>query len=132
MSHEPVEVEIGGWLENAVCLDTGQPADGFRRNVIRREPGADLARLCRRAAAGTAARAPRPPIVLADFDGETLWRLDRRGPGLRARARAHGAVGPEQHLQGFQGKGLVNTWTGSDGPQGKLDLARHSRSTAIT
>ena len=54
ISPEPLEVEIGGWLENAICLDTGQPADGFRRNVIVQEPGVLLLEC-------SAEPAPEPP-----------------------------------------------------------------------
>jgi uncharacterized protein (DUF608 family) len=38
VSREPVEIELVGWLENAVCLDTGRAPDGFRINRILREP----------------------------------------------------------------------------------------------
>ena len=38
-SAAPVAVELAGWLENAVCLDTGKPGAGSRKNEIRREPG---------------------------------------------------------------------------------------------
>ena len=45
--------------------------------------------------------------------------MDGRRPGFRHRPST-GAFGPGQHLKGFQGRGLVNTWTGSDEPRGKL------------
>ena len=78
VAHEPVEVEIGGWLENAVCLDTGQPADGFRRNVIRHEPGVLLLECSAEPAPEPPARAPRPPIVLADASRTPQVPLARR------------------------------------------------------
>lgn len=39
-SEQPVEVELAGWLENAVCLHTGTPGSMLRHNRIVRTPKA--------------------------------------------------------------------------------------------
>lgn len=119
VSQAPVELEIEGWIENAVCLDTGRPADGHRVNRIKREADALLLECAAEPAPEKPRRSPRPAIVLADFDGADYngWKAEGRAFGDRP---STGAAGPEQHLKGFLGKGLVNTWTGSDEPQGKL------------
>jgi uncharacterized protein (DUF608 family) len=41
-SAQPAEVELAGWLENAVCLGSGKPGTGSRRNHIVREQGLTL------------------------------------------------------------------------------------------
>lgn len=119
MSQAPVDVELGGWLENAVCLDTGRPADGQRHNHIHREPGLLLLECSAQPAPETAAHSPRAPLVLANFDGENYGKWTTAGQAFGDRPST-GAFGPEQHLKDFQGRGLVNTWTGSDEPRGRL------------
>ena len=34
-----IEVELAGWLENAVCLHSAQAREGLRRNCLVRCPG---------------------------------------------------------------------------------------------
>src|SRR5205823_1683950 len=110
VSSHPIEVELVGWLENAVCLDTGRLADGERVNRIVREPDALRLDCLAEPAPEPPARRPRPTIVLADFDGDsyTPWKAEGAAFGTRP---SLGATGPEQHLSGFVGKGLVNTWS---------------------
>jgi uncharacterized protein (DUF608 family) len=70
-SAEKVEAELAGWLENAVCLHSGQKRDGQRRNrVVKRDRGTWLE--C------TAEPLPesktptqRPDIVFDDFERAT-------------------------------------------------------------
>ncbi|MGC8642131.1 MAG: GH116 family glycosyl-hydrolase, partial [Isosphaeraceae bacterium] len=119
VSTSPVEVELGGWLENAICLDTGRPADGHRVDTVRREPDLLVLECSAEPAPESAARKPRETIVLADFNGGSYGKWTTEGQAFGNRPST-GAFGPEQHLKGFQGKGLVNTWTGSDEPRGKL------------
>ncbi|MBM4088314.1 MAG: hypothetical protein FJ276_02625, partial [Planctomycetes bacterium] len=70
-SDRGVNVEIAGWLQNAVCLHTGMPGGGTRRNrVVRAE---DSLRLdCSAAETSREQRAkPRPDIVFENWDRET-------------------------------------------------------------
>ncbi len=69
----PVDVELGGWLQNGVCLASGQPGQGQRENRIVRQP--DMTMLeCRvrgKPSASQPAPAARPDIVFDDFESET-------------------------------------------------------------
>ena len=116
-SAAPVGVELAGWLENAVCLDSGKPGRGSRHNQIRRET--ELIFLeCTVVPAPAPAKPPRSPLVFTDFEGTTYGDWTAQGEAFGKRP-GRGAV-TIQSLSGFVGKGLVNTWTGSDAPQGKL------------
>ncbi|QEH34265.1 hypothetical protein OJF2_28000 [Aquisphaera giovannonii] len=114
-----VEVELGGWLENAVGLDTGAAPDGRRRNRAVRE-GDLLALVCEaEPAVESPNRGPRPAIVLGDFEGGTYGTWKPSGVAM-GETPSGGAPTPEQRLSGFIGKGLVNTWVKDDGPRGRL------------
>ena len=111
-----VEAELAGWLQNAVGLYSAKTAVGVRKNRVVRSP--EMVFLdC--GAASTQLAGERPAIVLADFEGKDYgeWTVDGEAFG---RGPAHGAFNAGQHMSGFLGKGLVNTWTGSDSPKGKL------------
>ncbi len=115
---EPIEVEIGGWLENAICLDTGLRAEGFRRNRVVRDSHSLLVESWAEPAPAEPQARMRPPITLADFDGDSYGRWTVEGQAF-GREPSHGAVTIQQ-LRGFEGKGLVNSWTGTDAVQGRL------------
>ncbi len=87
-----------------------------RRATRRADDGPGL-----RGQADAPASKPRPPIVLADFEGDDYgdWtgrrRGVRQGPGPRHAGR------PADRSAAFQGKGLVNTFLrAATRPQGKL------------
>lgn len=62
-----VHGELAGWLENAVCLRSGQERDGFRRNrVVQRKDALFLE--CSAEAAREQAAHLRPDIVFDDFE----------------------------------------------------------------
>ena len=113
---EPVEVELAGWLQNAVSLYSAKSAAGVRTNRIVRSPAMTLLDC---SAASTRLDGERPPIVLADFEGKDYgdWTVEGEAFG---RGPARGAFNAGQRMSGFQGKGLVNTWPGTDAPKGKL------------
>jgi hypothetical protein len=119
VTNRPIAVEIAGWLENAICLDTGKPADGWRVNRVVREP-AGLRLDCLAEPASQRSRSERRhSVTMANFDGDDYAAWAARGEAFGSRPST-GAPGPEQHLSGFQGKGLINTWTGTDATQGTL------------
>lgn len=113
----PLQAEIAGWLENAVCLHTGNRYALERLNRIAREGGMALLECAAKEIPGPKLP-PRPTVVFADFEGGSYgdWTVEGDAPGSAP------ADGPRtiQKLSGFLGKGLVNTWTGSDKPTGKL------------
>ena len=117
-ANEKVECELAGWLENAVCPVCEQTFDGSRSNRIVR--GRDFVLLSCTATSAPAAEQPkRPTIVFTDFEGKDFgpWKMEGEAFG---KTPAHGARSDAQHLSGFEGKGLANSWTGSDAPKGKL------------
>src|SRR5690242_11364432 len=61
----------------------------------------------------------RPEILFADFEGETYgdWKTtgEAFGPGP-----ARGTLPNQMHVEGFHGKGLVNSFFKGDGTTGTL------------
>ncbi|MDM8006575.1 MAG: GH116 family glycosyl hydrolase [Phycisphaerae bacterium] len=70
ISDSPVEVELGGWLQNGVCLASGQPGRGQRENRILRQPAMTVLECRARANPAASQPAPmaRPDIVFDDFE----------------------------------------------------------------
>jgi sucrose-6-phosphate hydrolase SacC (GH32 family) len=62
---------------------------------------------------------PDGNILLADFEGKDYgdWIADGKSFGA---GPAHGTIGGQMRVEGFQGKGLVNSFTGGDKPTGTL------------
>ena len=117
-SATPTDVTLAGWLENGVCIASGREMNGTRANRIEQRDG--LTMVLGRATPAPATAAPRPPIVLADFEGETYgdWQVEGEAFG---KGPARGTIGRQQAVSGFAGKGLVNTYLGSsDQTHGKL------------
>lgn len=110
-------VEFGGWIENPICLHT---ADGYPLERINRasRPGDSLVLECSARESHVEKQPPRPAILFSDFEGGSYkdWAVEGDAFGTAP------ASGPRtiQKLSGFLGKGLVNSWTGSDKPMGKL------------
>ena len=63
--------------------------------------------------------APRPDIVLADFEGSDYgeWQVEGEAFGT---GPAKGKIGGQQDVTGFTGKRLVNTYYKGDGTRGTL------------
>jgi len=117
-SNAPAEVTLAGWLENGVCPDSGREMDGMRVNRLVRR--GDVTMILGEAKAAPNAKAERPPIVLADFEGKDYgqWKVEGKAFGA---GPAGGTLPQQQEVGGFQGKGLVNTYLGgSDQLTGKL------------
>lgn len=74
---EPVEAEIGGWLQNGARLFSGASVGGSRINAVQSLPGATLlnGRFARETVAPTA---PRPDITVEDFQhaGYGEWKVE--------------------------------------------------------
>lgn len=119
---ETVEVEIGGWLENGVCLESGKTSWGKRINKIQREAGLTMV-------TGTAASLPEkerpsvePDILFEDFEnGYGNWTVEGRAFG---KAPAAGTLANQQAVSGFEGKGLVNTFLDGDATTGRIQSKR--------
>lgn len=63
--------------------------------------------------------ADRPESVIADFEGETYgeWTVEGEAFG---KGPARGALPGQMSVTGFEGKGLVNSFTGGDDSTGRL------------
>ena len=58
-------------------------------------------------------------ILLADFEGADYGAWEVTGAAFGT-GPAHGTLGGQQHVSGFLGQGLVNSFLGGDGPIGTL------------
>lgn len=111
---------ILGWLENAVFFDSAKAVHALRRSRLVNENGRTLiVHTAERAPAPDQAEAPRPTIVLADFEGPDYGQWQAAGQAF-GKGPAHGTLGGQQNVSGFAGQGLVNTFLGGDGPHGTL------------
>ncbi len=59
------------------------------------------------------------PIIISDFESETYgaWKVEGDAFG---KGPAHGKLGGQQNVEGFLGKGLVNSFNGGDNGIGQL------------
>ena len=114
----PVRAELAGWLENVVLRQSNSFFAGHRCNHIKRAPQGTCLE-CRVEPPPRAEGGERPAVVFADFEGETYgdWKVEGEAFGTKP---ARGALGADQRLSGFLGKGLVNSYPASDQPRGKL------------
>lgn len=116
---QPAEVEIAGWIENAVCLGSGREGAGLRRNRAVRDRGVTLLECTAEPAAEQDRPAPRPDIVFEDFEGGYGARWTGGGDAFGPEP-AGGTLAGQQAVSGFQGKRLINTFRNGDGTRGKL------------
>jgi uncharacterized protein (DUF608 family) len=112
------EVEIVGWLENAVCLSSGMQNAGQRRNHVVRIGGGTLLNCTAEALPHKAAQIQRTDIVYEDFEnGYGKWTIEGEAFGKEP---AMGTLPGQQAVSGFLGKRLVNSFLNGDGTVGKL------------
>ena len=117
-SDKPAEVELAGWLENAVCFHSRQSLSGLARNQAIRGKG--LAGVLCRARAVPPPKEKRKPILFEDFEGGDYgkWKVEGKAFG---KGPAAGTLAKQQPVSGYSGKRLVNTYLGGDDQlQGKL------------
>jgi non-lysosomal glucosylceramidase len=101
-SQAELELELGGWLENAVCLHSAHRRSGFHTNRVRRKKGLLLLE-CSAEDLPPGPSSDRPDIPFEDFEGETYgkWQttgsafgtgpvLADRMPAYQGEVRAHG------------------------------------------
>jgi len=114
----PVEVELAGWMENAVCLGSGRPGRGQRRNRIVREAGLALVHSTVERMLDPQPAQSRPEIVFETFEnGYGPWKAEGDAFGTEP---AQGTLPSQQAVSGFLGKRLVNTFRNGDGTRGRL------------
>jgi uncharacterized protein (DUF608 family) len=114
------EVSIAGWLQNAVLKLNAEAFAGSavrESRVVREEAFACVLGGVKPLA--TPAAPPRPPVLFADFEGDDYGTWTVEG-GAFGKGPARGTLAGQQPVDGFSGKGLVNTFLGGDVPTGKL------------
>jgi len=116
-SAAPVEVELVGWLENAVCFHSRKSLSGLARNQA--IGGKGIAGVLCGATATPPPKEKRKPILYEDFEGGYgKWKVEGKAFG---KAPAVGTLAGQQAVNGYSGKRLVNTYLGGDDElQGKL------------
>jgi len=117
-SAAPLRVALAGWLENAICFHSAATIKlGLRRTRFSTVGRRTL--LVHTVEPPAPEPTPRPPIVLADFEGGSYgdWRVEGPAPGSQP---ASGKLGNQNEVTGFQGSGLVNTYQPDDDGRGRL------------
>ncbi|HEY3320270.1 MAG TPA: GH116 family glycosyl-hydrolase [Planctomycetota bacterium] len=118
IAKEAVEVEVAGWLENAVCLNSGKSHLGSRANRVLREQGATILECTAKAQPKEEQPAKRPEIVFEDFEnGYGNWKVEGEAFGTEP---ATGAFPNQQPVSGYAGRKLVNSYLKGDDSTGKL------------
>lgn len=118
VSSTSVEVELGGWLQNAVCLDSGRGGFGARRNAIVRGPGVTMVHSTAAARKEQDRPKPRPEILFENFElGYGKWTKSGEAFGD---APAAGTLPGQNRVSGFSGNHLVNTFLRGDSTKGRL------------
>lgn len=111
VSDSPVDIELGGWLENGVCLASGQPGQGHRENRIVRRPGMTMLDCRSRAKppASEPARGDRPDIVFDDFESEAYEKWTVTGTAFGDGPTPTSQMAPYQGDVNAQGQRVVNS-----------------------
>lgn len=124
LSAAPVQVELLGWLENAVCLRSGESTAGVRRNRAVQRDGFTFLE-CSAEAAPTIARQPkRSDIALDDFEKETYDGWTATGTAFGAGPVERSKVPAYQGDVGLHGQRAVNSHATAPGAEvGAKDAA---------
>lgn len=112
------EVELAGWMENAVCHGISQAAHAQRRNRILREPGLTMLHSTAESLPDNQRAPVRPEIVFETFEnGYGAWKVQGEAFGTEP---ARGTLPNQNRVSGFEGQRLVNTFLRGDETQGRL------------
>jgi uncharacterized protein (DUF608 family) len=128
-SAAPVEVELAGWLENAVCKFS-PGVTGVRRNRVVRDGGMVRVEASAKDAPAAVSEPPREDIVFADFEDGSYGAWQTAGSAFGSRPVTAAEMPAYQNPQaiGAHGKALVNSHASApgvdvgakDGATGKL------------
>ena len=128
-SAAPVEAELGGWLQNAVCLHSGSTGGVARRNRVKRTPTRTTL-LCTAEAPEGPVVAARPDIVFENFEQETYAGWTVEGTTFGAGPIEKAKIPEYQGEVGGEGKRVVNSHaTGPGADVGSRD-AGHGKLTS--
>ena len=106
---QKTDVELAGWLENAVCLYSGEYREVLRRNRVARR-GGYIALECGAEAAPEDQSAPkRPDIVFEDFEREAYENWTATGTAFGSGPIDMEKIPDYQGKVGGHGKRVVNS-----------------------
>ncbi len=108
------DVELVGWLENAVCLHTAERHELLRRNRIARNERLLLVEASAEAAP-SAEHAPRPDILFEDFETDTYRNWTATGTAFGLGPAEFSAVPSYQGDLAGLGKRAVNSHASAPG-----------------
>jgi hypothetical protein len=109
-----IEVELAGWLENAVCLHSAQASEGLRRNRLVRRDGL-LFLECSAQEAAAKPSPVRPDIVFENFEAETYANWLVTGTAFGAGPAEIASIPAYQEDVGGKGKRVVNSHASAPG-----------------
>ncbi|MGN6643587.1 MAG: GH116 family glycosyl-hydrolase [Verrucomicrobiota bacterium] len=109
-----VEGELAGWLENAVCLYSGEMRDGLRRNRVVRAPGLIVLQ-CSAEDLPTGTPSDRPDIVFENFESENFGNWSITGTAFGSGPVEAAKMPRYQRSVGAQGERLVNSHASAPG-----------------
>ena len=113
-SANKLELELCGWLQNAVCLYTGQQRPGLLQNRVRR--GAALAVECSASDAPTTeVSETRPDILFEDFEGPTYAKWSVEGTAFGQGPIEMSKIPAYQGDVGGQGARVANSHASAPG-----------------
>jgi uncharacterized protein (DUF608 family) len=108
-SAQPVEAELAGWLENAVCLRSGEARDLLRRNRVVRRDAFSFVECSAEPAPEDRQVAKRPDILFDDFEREAYENWTAAGTAFGAGPIEKGKVPAYQGDLGMHGRYAVNS-----------------------
>jgi non-lysosomal glucosylceramidase len=109
-----VDVEMVGWLENAVCLHSAKSRDGLRRNRVMRTEGLLLLQ-CSAEEKERGASNARPEIVFEDFESDSYAKWEVTGTAFGSGPIELANVPAYQGELGGKGKRAVNSHASAPG-----------------
>lgn len=112
---QSVLVEIGGWLENGVCLASGKPGMGSRRNHICRDTQGVFLHCTATAKPMEKRTQLRDDILFESFESETYQGWTPTGTAFGNGPVEQDKMPSYQGKVGAQGKRLVNTHNARNG-----------------
>ncbi|MGC8830102.1 MAG: GH116 family glycosyl hydrolase [Verrucomicrobiia bacterium] len=108
-----VQIQFGGWLENAVCINSAEQIDGIRKNRLV-ENNKYLFLECS-AEQGGPKKSLRADIIFEDFESGTYNNWQFTGTAFGNAPIERGKIPPYQGDVGGVGKYLVNSHASSPG-----------------
>ena len=130
-SRADLQVELLGWLENAVCLHSGQTRDVRRRNRL--ISANDFLLLeCSAEDLPSSVSSNRPDIVFADFEAETYGAWSVTGTAFGKGPIETTKIPQYQGEVGGRGKRVVNTHASAPGNSVRPSLPPGSACSAAS